>query len=158
VTARALPSSHRQPRLPTDNSLKDNAVVSHFLAMPKVVIENPILNSPYDEPKRHFFFDEDGITDRTVNTRRISSYFVPIAKPKKKGKQLELETEWTADRIEENKFVNDIRRAVARCRLSTYAGITAPSTLVQLGPRIVKLVWKSHAETPPCVQKAKQRR
>ena len=126
--------------------------------MPKVVIENPILNSPYDEPKRHFFFDEDGITDRTVNTRRISSYFVPIAKPKKKGKQLELETEWTADRIEENKFVNDIRRAVARCRLSTYAGITAPSTLVQLGPRIVKLVWKSHFETPPCVQKAKQRR
>jgi hypothetical protein len=66
--------------------------------MPKVIIENPILNSPYDEPKRHFFFDEDGITDRTVNSRRIPSYFLPISKPKKKGKQLELETEWTADR------------------------------------------------------------
>ena len=89
--------------------------------MPKIVIENPILNSPYDEPKRHFFFDEDGITDRVVDARRISSYFVPIPRPKKKGKQLELETEWTADRIEENKFINDIRRAVARWRMAEAA-------------------------------------
>ena len=72
--------------------------------MPTVVIKNPILNSPYEEPTRHFYFDEDRITDRVVDSRRISSYFVPIAKPKKKGKQIELETEWTADRIEENKF------------------------------------------------------
>ena len=93
--------------------------------MPKIVIENPILNSPYDEPKRHFFFDEDGITDQVVDSRRISSYFVPIPKPKKKGKQLELETEWTADRIEENKFINDIRRALARWRMSNYTGVTA---------------------------------
>jgi hypothetical protein len=27
------------------------------------VIENPILNSPFEEPRRHFAFDEDGITD-----------------------------------------------------------------------------------------------
>lgn len=93
--------------------------------MPRAVIENPVLNSPYDEPKRHFYFDEDGITDRVVDSRRISSYFVPIPKPKKKGKQLELETEWTADRIEENKFINDIRRAVARWRMANYAGVTA---------------------------------
>ena len=93
--------------------------------MPNAVIENPVLNSPYDEPKRHFYFDEDGITDRVVDSRRISSYFVPIAKPKKKGKQLELETEWTADRIEDNKFINDVRRAVARWRMANYAGVTA---------------------------------
>src|ERR1035441_10053597 len=93
--------------------------------MTKVVIENPVLNSPYNEPKRHFYFDEDGITDREVNSRRSSSYFVPIPKPKKKGKQLELETEWTADRIEENKFINDIRRAVTRWRIAKYAGVTA---------------------------------
>ena len=96
--------------------------------MPKIVIENPVLNSPYAEPKRHFFFDEDGITDRVVDSRRISSYFVPIPGPKKKGKQLELETEWTADRIEENKFINDIRRAVARWRMSNYAGVTSTTS------------------------------
>ena len=37
--------------------------------MTKVVIENPVLNSPYNEPKRHFYFDEAGITDRQVNSR-----------------------------------------------------------------------------------------
>jgi hypothetical protein len=26
-----------------------------------VVIENPILNSPYQEPKRHYIFGEEGI-------------------------------------------------------------------------------------------------
>jgi type III restriction enzyme len=29
----------------------------------QIVIENPILNSPFDEPTRHFRFDDDGITD-----------------------------------------------------------------------------------------------
>ena len=28
--------------------------------MPSVVIENPVLNSPYSEPNRHFYFDEEG--------------------------------------------------------------------------------------------------
>jgi type III restriction enzyme len=32
----------------------------------QVVIENPILNSPYEEPRRHFRFTEDGITDEIV--------------------------------------------------------------------------------------------
>ena len=46
--------------------------------MKQVVIENPILNSPYEEPKRHFRFTEDGITNDVVEARRVSSYFVPI--------------------------------------------------------------------------------
>ncbi len=56
--------------------------------MKSVVIENPILNSPFEMPRRHFQFDEDGITDKIAESRRPSSYFVPIANPKKKGKQL----------------------------------------------------------------------
>jgi hypothetical protein len=31
--------------------------------MRQVVIENPILNSPYDEPNRHFRFSDEGITN-----------------------------------------------------------------------------------------------
>jgi type III restriction enzyme len=54
--------------------------------MQQVVIENPILNSPFKEPSRHFRFSDEGITNEIVEARRISSYFVPIAKPKKKGK------------------------------------------------------------------------
>jgi type III restriction enzyme len=92
--------------------------------MAQVVIENPVLTSPYDEPSRHFYFDEDGITDKVVASRRLSSYFIPIAKPKKKGKQLELDTEWTKDRIEENKFINDVRHIVSKWRLGNYDGVT----------------------------------
>lgn len=96
--------------------------------MSQVVIENPIINSPFDEPTRHFRFSDEGITNEIVEgQRRISSYFVPIARPKKKGKQLQFDTEWTQDRIEENKLVNDIRRRVAMWRKGGYVGVT-PTT------------------------------
>ena len=96
--------------------------------MSQVVIENPIINSPFDEPTRHFRFTDEGITDEIVDGRRTSSYFVPIARPKKKGsKQLQFDTEWTQDRIEENKLVNDIRRRVAMWRKGGYVGVT-PTT------------------------------
>jgi type III restriction enzyme len=94
--------------------------------MPQVVIENPVLNSPYKEPTRHFKFSDEGITSEIEESRRISSYFIPIAKPKKKagGKQLALDTEWTQDRIEENTFINRIRDKVSTWRKGHYAGIT----------------------------------
>jgi hypothetical protein len=53
--------------------------------MSDTIIENPILNSPYFEPERHFKFTDEGITNEIVEGRRSSSYFVPIARPKKKG-------------------------------------------------------------------------
>ena len=96
--------------------------------MSQVVIENPIINSPFDEPTRHFRFSDEGITNETVDGRRTSSYFVPIAQSKKKGsKQIQFDTEWTQDRIEENKQVNDIRRRVALWRKGGYVGVT-PTT------------------------------
>ena len=85
--------------------------------MKQVVIENPIINSAFSEPTRHFRFDDEGITNEIVEARRISHYFIPIAKPKKKGKQaqqLELDLgEWTSDRIEENKFINRVCNRVS---------------------------------------------
>ncbi|MDQ3533102.1 MAG: DEAD/DEAH box helicase family protein, partial [Actinomycetota bacterium] len=92
--------------------------------MPQAVIENPILNSPYREPARHFRFSDDGITDEVVGKRRVSSYFVPIPAAKKKGKQAVLDTEWTKDRIEENKFINEVRFQVARWRINGRPGTT----------------------------------
>jgi type III restriction enzyme len=96
--------------------------------MSQVVIENPIINSPYDEPTRHFGFTDEGITDEILDGRRPSSYFIPIARPKKKGaRQLYFDTDWTRDRIEENKRVNDIRRRVGMWRTGGYLGVT-PTT------------------------------
>jgi type III restriction enzyme len=101
--------------------------------MSQVVIENPIINSPFDEPTRHFRFSNEGITNEIENGRRTSSYFVPIAKPKKKGSsQLQFDTEWTQDRIEENKLVNDVRRRVAMWRKGGYVGVT-PTTSRLIG-------------------------
>jgi type III restriction enzyme len=57
------------------------------------VIENPVLNSPYKEPTRHFRFSEERITGEVVEDRRSSSYFVPIPKPKKRGAQLAFEVD-----------------------------------------------------------------
>jgi type III restriction enzyme len=82
--------------------------------MADALIENPILNSPFQETDRHFKFTDEGITSEIVEGRRSSSYFIPIARPKKKGKQLAFDTEWTQDRIEENKTVNRIRQRVGK--------------------------------------------
>ena len=47
--------------------------------MAPVVIDNPILNSAFDAPTRHFQFGDEGITNEVVERRRASSYFIPIA-------------------------------------------------------------------------------
>jgi type III restriction enzyme len=46
--------------------------------VPDVVIENPILNSPYKAPTRHWKFNDDGITNEIEEGRRKSAYFMPI--------------------------------------------------------------------------------
>ena len=95
--------------------------------MKQVVIENPVINSPYDEPKRHFKFTEEGITNEIIEgIRRPSSYFIPIARPRSRGRQaqLHLDTEWTEDRLKENDEINRIRARVAIWRKGGYVGVT----------------------------------
>src|SRR4051812_21667328 len=100
--------------------------------MPSSVIENPILNSPFEEPTRYFKFDDDGITDQILDGRRPSAHFVPIPRAKKKGAQLQFETEWTNDRIAPNPVVDRIRQRVAAWRHGGYVGVT-PTTSRLLG-------------------------
>jgi type III restriction enzyme len=95
--------------------------------MQPVVIENPILNSAFTEPIKHFRFDDDGITNDVVLERRKSTYFVPIPRARKKGGQMVLDSEWTADRIESNREVDRIRERVGVWRKGNYAGVT-PTT------------------------------
>jgi len=49
--------------------------------MADVVIENPILNSPFEEPGKHWRFSDKGITNDILETRGIRAYFGPIAQP-----------------------------------------------------------------------------
>ena len=118
--------------------------------MKQVVIENPIINSAFLEPKRHFRFDDEGITSDIVEQRRKSHYFIPIAKPKKRSKQTELDLgTWTQDRIEENKFINDIRERVGIWRKGGYRGVVGITAitrrlLVQVGESNLPLKHRFH--------------
>ncbi len=57
------------------------------------MIENPIINSPFAEPTRHFRFDEDGLSAEVVEGRRQSTYFVPIPRSRAQEAQLSMEDE-----------------------------------------------------------------
>jgi type III restriction enzyme len=106
-----------------------NSTATKERLMPDQVIENPILNSAFREPSRHFKFTEEGLSSEIVTGRRESSYFIPIAQTRKtKGsKQLVLQAEWTEERIEPNKFVNRVRPRVSLWREGGYVGVT-PTT------------------------------
>jgi type III restriction enzyme len=92
--------------------------------LPSVIIENPVINPPFDEPTHHFKFSDDGITDEIVESRRRSSYFIPVPRPRKQGAQLALDDLWTADREMESEFINEVRERVRLWRSGGYRGIT----------------------------------
>lgn len=82
------------------------------------LIPNPILNSPFAEPTRHFAFTQEGITDTILEGRRPASYFIPIPQPKK-GKQLDLAGVQPEGK-EEIVLVNRLREKVAIWRQGGY--------------------------------------
>ena len=85
-------------------------------------IDNPIINSPYERPKRHFAIGSQGVINRQDEGRRPSSYLVPVAAPRKRGPQLafdELEQE-----VRSNPLINRIREDVALWREGGYPGVT----------------------------------
>jgi type III restriction enzyme len=87
------------------------------------VIDNPIINSPFAEPTRHFRFDKDGITSEIAEGRRRSVYFMPIAKPKIHRAQLALPG--MEEEPKDNELINRVREHVAAWRHTRYRGATA---------------------------------
>ncbi|WP_062515686.1 BPTD_3080 family restriction endonuclease [Halobacillus sp. KGW1] len=98
--------------------------------MEKVIIENPVINSPYLEPNEHFHFDEDGITNEIIHTRRKSSYFVPIPSSRKKSNVFNEQLNMYEDDMfeshvkEEHTFINTMREKVNKWRKGGYVGVT----------------------------------
>ena len=89
------------------------------------VIDNPIINSPYTSPTRHFAFDHEGITSHIEESRRRSEHFIPVPRPRKQ-RQLAI-PELTADDILPNEHVNRIRDRVDLWRRGGYPHVT-PNT------------------------------
>lgn len=93
--------------------------------MAEADLSNPILNSPFDPPERHFELGERGPTGEIKEGRRPSESFIPVPKPTKgSGKQQALDFDATGERLEQNSLINDIRREVERWRVSNWNGVT----------------------------------
>ncbi|MFI4917553.1 MAG: BPTD_3080 family restriction endonuclease [Phycisphaerales bacterium JB060] len=95
---------------------------------PRVVIEHPIINSPFEVPQRHYQFGDHGITNKILHGRRDSSYFTPIARARSRDADQMTLDNWTGDRIEPNVRVNSIRKAVEQWRNGRYTADTTRTT------------------------------
>ncbi|MCK5716596.1 MAG: DEAD/DEAH box helicase family protein, partial [Thiomargarita sp.] len=82
------------------------------------MIENPVINAPFDEPKRHFKFTETGITNKIIKGRRESTYFIPIPQSKSKiQNNLDFQVQ---NKATPNQLINEIRKQVSVWRLKDY--------------------------------------
>lgn len=94
-------------------------------------MKNPIINSPYKEPKQHFKADERGISDDIIYIRRPSIRYVSgMPRTRKRDRQLELnlaEGAFSAEMQEENEFINKVRFVIGEWRKKEYPGITKTS-------------------------------
>lgn len=94
-------------------------------------LANPVLNSAYEEPTRHFEMGPQGPTGVIAESRRPSEFFVPIPKPKKgRGKQAQLAFDFDAlseERVEKNDKIDQLRDALRDWRRQNYPGVTAIS-------------------------------
>ncbi|BCJ28722.1 BPTD_3080 family restriction endonuclease [Actinocatenispora sera] len=91
-------------------------------------LDNPILNSPYEPPARHYVIGPNGPTGEILDGRRPSESFIPIAVAKKgrsAGEQLAIDLDQPGERRERNDVINAIRRDVDRWRRGgDYDGVT----------------------------------
>jgi type III restriction enzyme len=91
-------------------------------------IDNPVINSPFAEPARHFVMADGKPTGEIGDRRRPSEFFVPVAQPRKRAaEQTLLDLYGGRTRQEPNEIVNEIRQAVARWRQQGYPQTTSVS-------------------------------
>ncbi|HVM31192.1 MAG TPA: DEAD/DEAH box helicase family protein [Candidatus Limnocylindrales bacterium] len=88
-------------------------------------IENPVINTPFAEPARHFVMADGQPTGEIDDRRRPSEFFVPVARPRKaSGAQLTIDYGGLT-RQQPNEIVNEIRQSVARWRAQGYPHTTS---------------------------------
>ena len=98
--------------------------------MPDRTIENPIINSPYVEPTRHFRSDFNNEIINVIDQgRRGCSYYLPIAAPKKKA-TASLFDNLVEEKKTESGHVNRIRDLVKTWRDGKWSNITPVSRML----------------------------
>ena len=126
-------------------------MLRELIGLTNPFFEEPVLNSPYECPSRHWELDETGQpTQRIIEKRRQAEFITPIPKPKKrKGASVEqaalvfdegkgLSTE--RQQYEHAAIINGVRRQVDRWR-----SIPSPSQW-QVTPETARLLqhWRRH--------------
>jgi type III restriction enzyme len=97
-------------------------------------IDNPILNSPYEQPDRHYVIGQTGPTGEIRDGRRPSESFIPIAlaakgrKSKDGSEQGQIDFDATGERREKNTLINELRRDVERWRMGGHYADVTPIT------------------------------
>lgn len=117
--------------------------------MTDAFFRDPILNSPYEYPSRHWELDEDGQpTQRIVERRRRAELFAPFPKPRKHKKKSEEQEELvfdegkglsTKDQRYELTIINEVRQHVDTWR-------ALPQSQWQVTPETARLLhhWRHH--------------
>lgn len=113
--------------------------------------DQPILNSPYAYPSRHWELDESGQpTQKVVDTRRKAEFITPIPKPKKRKKKSAEQLELALDeghglstqeqQYDTTSVINQVRRLVEEWR-----AIPNPSNW-HVTPETARLLqhWRHH--------------
>ncbi|EPD85156.1 hypothetical protein HMPREF1529_01771 [Microbacterium sp. oral taxon 186 str. F0373] len=97
-------------------------------------LSNPVLNSAYEEPGRHFEMGPSGPTGNVIEKRRLSEFFIPIPKPKRGAGRAKTAPQPTLDfsnltdeRVERNHKIDQLRDALRDWRRQNYPGATAVS-------------------------------
>lgn len=112
--------------------------------MSQQFFEDPILNSPYERPSRHWELGQSGQpTNIIINQRRRSDLVSPIPPSKKKGKSAS-DSDLFADGHEGERYnpiesINGIRSAVESWR-------QLPESQWQVSPTTARLLrhWRLH--------------
>ena len=120
--------------------------------MTDLFFEQPVLNSPYERPSRHWELDETGQpTQQIVESRRLAEFVTPIPQPKRRkgsAQQANLVFDEAAQKLEAagqqydlTAIINGVRQQVDRWR-----GLPNPSQW-QVTPETARLLqhWRYHS-------------
>src|SRR4051812_14076157 len=112
--------------------------------------DHPILNSPYESPRRHWELDSSGQpTQQIVENRRRAEFITPIPKPKKRKGRASQEIlvfdegeglSTKEQQYDPTSIINEVRGHVA-----TWRSLPQPSQW-QVSPETVRLLqhWRHH--------------
>ena len=108
---------------------------------------NPILNSPYECPSRHWELDGSGQpTGRVLPERRHVTLITPIPKPKTKSKQDVLTFDRTAAELETKNQQYEVAQTISGLRSRVSEWRTLPTDGWRVTPETARLLdhWRNH--------------